>query len=298
MFVIFISDDIIHLLVLKGKIMKQKKPVMVLEWILLVIKGMVVGAGAILPGISGGVLCVVFGIYQPMMALLAHPIKSFKIYYKLFIPFIIGWLIGFLALAKLVEMLFAASSSVAVALFVGLIAGTLPSLFKEAGKNGSSKASWIGFTIGLFLMFSVLTLLSRQSASSITPNIWWYAFCGLVWGFSLIVPGLSSSSILIFMGLYQPMTSGIASLDMLVILPLISGLALTVILFARLVNLLFEKHHSLMHHTIIGIVIASTLLIIPTEFLNLLNIIISIACFGAGFLISILMDRLENKIII
>jgi putative membrane protein len=288
-------DDIIHILSVKGWIMEQKKPIPLLEWILLVIKGMVVGAGAILPGISGGVLCVVFGIYQPMMALLAHPIKSFKIYYKLFIPFLIGWLIGFLALAKLLEMLFAASSSIAIALFVGLIAGTLPSLFIEAAKNGSTKGSWIGFALGLFIMFIVLSLLNRQVASTISLNIWWYAFCGIVWGFSLIVPGLSSSSILIFMGLYQPMTSGIASLDMLVILPLIAGLSITVISFARLVNMLFEKQHSIMHHTILGIVIASTLLIIPTEYSSPLNLAISIACFGAGFLISILMDKLENK---
>jgi len=276
--------------------MKLKKPIPVLEWILLVIKGMVVGAGAILPGISGGVLCVVFGIYQPMMALLAHPIKSFKIYYKLFIPFLIGWVLGFLALAKLVEMLFAASSTIAISLFVGLIAGTLPSLFKEAGKNGSSKGSWIGFSIGLFVMFTVLTMLSKGTATDISPNIWWFAFCGIVWGFSLIIPGLSSSSILIFMGLYQPMTSGIASLDMLVILPLIAGLAITVFLFARLVNFLFEKHHSIMHHTIIGIVIASTLLIIPVEYTSNVNLAISIACFFAGFIVSILMDKLENKI--
>lgn len=276
--------------------MKLKKPIPVLEWILLVIKGMVVGAGAILPGISGGVLCVVFGIYQPMMALLAHPIKSFKIYYKLFIPFLFGWVLGFLALAKLVEMLFAASSTIAISLFVGLIAGTLPSLFKEAGKNGSSKGSWIGFSIGLFVMFTVLTMLSKGTATDISPNIWWFAFCGIVWGFSLIIPGLSSSSILIFMGLYQPMTSGIASLDMLVILPLITGLAITVFLFARLVNFLFEKHHSIMHHTIIGIVIASTLLIIPVEYTSNVNLAISIACFFAGFIVSILMDKLENKI--
>ncbi|MDD3971122.1 MAG: DUF368 domain-containing protein [Clostridia bacterium] len=276
--------------------MKLKKPIPILEWILLVIKGMVVGAGAILPGISGGVLCVVFGIYQPMMALLAHPIKSFKIYYKLFIPFLFGWVLGFLALAKLVEMLFAASSTIAISLFVGLIAGTLPSLFKEAGKNGSSKGSWIGFSIGLFVMFTVLTMLSKGTATDISPNIWWFAFCGIVWGFSLIIPGLSSSSILIFMGLYQPMTAGIASLDMLVILPLIAGLAITVFLFARLVNFLFEKHHSIMHHTIIGIVIASTLLIIPVEYTSNVNLAISIACFFAGFIVSILMDKLENKI--
>ncbi|OQB99912.1 MAG: hypothetical protein BWX78_01537 [Firmicutes bacterium ADurb.Bin099] len=275
--------------------MKEKKPVPIVEWILLVIKGMVVGAGAIIPGVSGGVLCVVFGIYQPMMALLAHPVKSFKTYYKMFIPFLIGWLAGFLLIAKLVEMLFAASASIAIALFVGLIAGTLPSLFKEAGKNGTDNKSRIGFTLGLFLMFTLLLLLDNQSSSSITPNIWWFAFSGLIWGFSLIIPGLSSSSILIFMGLYQPMTSGIAALDMAVILPLIAGLAVTVLLFARLVNHLFEKHHGIMHHTIIGIVIASTLLIIPTEYPNWWSLVISVVCFAAGFAASILLNKLDKN---
>ena len=62
----------------------------VLTSIMHAIQGAVVGVGAILPGVSGGVLCVAFGIYEPMMAMLTHPVKSFKKYYKLFIPFIIG----------------------------------------------------------------------------------------------------------------------------------------------------------------------------------------------------------------
>ena len=63
-----------------------------------VIQGAIVGVGAILPGVSGGVLCVAFGIYEPMMALLTNPVKSFKNYYKMFIPFLIGWVLGFIFL--------------------------------------------------------------------------------------------------------------------------------------------------------------------------------------------------------
>ena len=91
------------------------------------------------------------------------------------------------------------------------------------------------------------------------------------------------------------MTSGIAALDMAVILPLIAGLAVTVLLFARLVNHLFEKHHSIMHHTIIGIVIASTLLIIPTEYPNWWSLVISAVCFAAGFAASILLNKLDKN---
>ena len=66
------------------------------KWLLRLLQGAIIGAGAVLPGISGGVLCVVFGIYQPMMELLAHPFRMFKKYYKMFIPILLGVAAGFL----------------------------------------------------------------------------------------------------------------------------------------------------------------------------------------------------------
>ena len=94
------------------------------KYILFLIQGALVGIGAILPGISGGVLCVAFGIYESMMELLTNPIKTIKKQYKMFIPFIIGWIIGFIILAKGIELLFVKSASIAMMLFFGLICGT------------------------------------------------------------------------------------------------------------------------------------------------------------------------------
>jgi len=65
------------------------------ESIIYAIKGAIVGVGAILPGVSGGVLCVAFGMYEPMMELLTRPKKSFKKHYKMFTPFVIGWALAF-----------------------------------------------------------------------------------------------------------------------------------------------------------------------------------------------------------
>ncbi len=273
------------------KKLPRKNRSKILQHGLHVIQGAVVGAGAILPGISGGVLCVTFGIYQPMMALLSHTIKSFKTHYPLFIPFLIGWIAGFLYLARIVQWFFEVSSVLAIALFVGLIAGTLPGLFRDAGKKGSDQKSWTGFVLSLLVLFAFLSYLDTASVTAIEANGWWYFFCGVVWGLSLVIPGLSSSSILIFMGLYQSMTAGIASFDFKVILPLLAGLALTVILTARLVNSLFEKHYSIMSHTILGIVLASTLLIIPTTFSGIQELGLMALCFVAGYIISWLLDR-------
>ena len=66
------------------------------RWLLRVIQGILVGSGAILPGISGGVLCVSFGLYQPMMALFAHPFRNFKTAFPQLFPAGIGWILGFL----------------------------------------------------------------------------------------------------------------------------------------------------------------------------------------------------------
>jgi putative membrane protein len=268
----------------------QKVGVKILQHGLSVIKGAIVGAGAILPGISGGVLCVTFGIYRPMMALLSHPIRSFKVYYSLFVPFLIGWITGFLYLARVVEWLFNASSVLAIALFVGLIGGTLPSLFRDAGKKGVTLGSWTGFSISLIVLFAFLSYFNTTDQAVIDATLWWFFFCGAIWGLSLVIPGLSSSSILIFMGLYQPMTAGIAALDFRVILPLLAGLALTVSLTARIVNHLYEKHYSLISHIILGIVIASTLRIVPINISGAGELVLVILCFVLGYGISWVFD--------
>ena len=76
--------------------------------------------------ISGGVLCVVFGIYRPMMAVLAHPFRNIRKYWKMFIPIAIGWAAGFVGLAGAIAKLLSLNAAVIVSLFVGLIAGTFP----------------------------------------------------------------------------------------------------------------------------------------------------------------------------
>ncbi len=266
----------------------------IVKSLILLVQGALVGTGAILPGISGGVLCVAFGIYEPMMALISHPIKSFRTYYKTFIPFLIGWVLGFVLLANAVELLFETASTVALMLFAGLILGTVPDLMKKS-VDADPKVSFTPFIVtfaGAFLMFSVL---DNAIAGSIQANTGWYVFCGAVWGLSLVIPGLSSSSILIFMGLYEQMTAGIASLDFSVILPLVLGLVLTLLLTARFISSLIEKKYALISKIILGFMMASAILIIPTEYDGALQFIGALAAFAAGFAVARFMDIARNK---
>jgi putative membrane protein len=271
--------------------MKQNK---ILKNILYIIQGAIVGIGAILPGVSGGVLCVAFGIYEPMMELLTNPRDAIKKSYKMFIPFIIGWVLGFLLLARAIEILFAKSAAVALMLFFGLICGTLPELFKISEKSDPTK-SWTPFVISLSAAYLMFHILEGQVGIVIPPSFLSFLLCGFFWGLSLIVPGLSSSSILICLGLYEPLTSGIAALDPGVLIPMAIGIVLTALALARLVNMLFKKHYAVTSRAVLGFVIASALKAIPTDFGNTTSLLVSIICFVLGFAVALAMDRYKQK---
>ena len=179
-----------------------------------VIQGVIIGAGAILPGISGGVLCVAFGIYQPMMAVLAKPLKNFPKHWKLLVPIGIGLALGFVGLAGLIANLLERNSTITTSLFIGLIAGTFPSLLKEGAKQGRTKSMWIALALSTAALLVFFSILKHSTQTTLTPSFGWFIFCGVLWGISLIVPGMSSSSVLLFFGLYKPLSAGIASLDL------------------------------------------------------------------------------------
>lgn len=276
---------------------QQRKPALssVRLFIVRVVQGAIIGAGAILPGISGGVLGVAFGIYQPMMAVLAKPKKNLKLYWKMFIPVAIGWAAGFLGLAGVIAKLLLLNASVMISLFVGLIAGTFPSLFKEGAKNGATKGMFIALAVSTAALLAFFYLLKSGAQATVTPSFGWFVFCGVLWGISLIVPGMSSSSTLIFLGLYQPMSEGIAALDWRVLLPFAIGIVGTVLLLARLVNHLFEKHYGIAFFCVIGFVIASTIPIVPLSFAGIWEAALCAVIAVAGFFASFYMDRWGAK---
>lgn len=104
-------------------------------------------------------------------------------------------------------------------------------------------------------------------------------FQGAMVGTGAILSGVSGGVLCVAFGIYEPMTVGTAALDFGGIVPLIIGLLITVILFARLFNSLFKKHYALVSRIILGIVIASSLKMVPTSFASVWTLILSIVCF-------------------
>lgn len=260
-------------------------------------EGALIGLGAVLPGISGGVLCVIFGVYKPVMELLSHPIKNFKTHVPKLMPIIIGVAIGFLGIANVLAFFLEKYPSQSVCLFVGLIAGMIPSLWNEAGEKGRNKYSYISLVAAGIVVFSILYCLQIFSVT-ITPNFGWYIFCGFCLALSVIAPGMSFSTLLMPLGLYTPFVAGIGNLNFEILIPAGIGAAVTVICLAKAVDSLFEHHYSVAFHAIVGIVTSATLMIIPfdsfmesgTQFLA------NSICLIVGVVSALLLDKFNSGV--
>lgn len=261
------------------------------------LKGALIGLGAVLPGISGGVLSVVFGIYKPMMELLANPFGRFKTHVPKLLPYIAGAAIGFLGVANILAYVLEKYPAPSVCLFIGLIGGMLPSLFREAGEKGRTKGSYYSLVIAMVIVFALLITLNAASVT-ITPSFMWYLFCGFCLALSVIAPGMSFSTLLMPLGLYTPFVDGIGHLNMSICIPAGIGALATVVCLSNAVNMLFDKHYSIAFHAIIGIVIAATVMIIPFESFTLstTSALINIFFLAAGVVCALLLDNFNSKV--
>ena len=143
----------------------------------------------------------------------------------------------------------------------------------------------------------ILLVSLKVFSVEITPNFAWYVFCGFCLALSIIAPGMSFSTLLMPLGLYEPFVAGIGHLDFSILIPGgIGGLA-TVILLSRAINSLFEKHYSVAFHAIIGIVIAATIMIIPFSsfVVSLGSFAVNIICLVVGVVAALGLDKFNQK---
>lgn len=232
----------------------------VLLWFL---EGIIIGFGAIMPGLSGGTLCVAFGMYLPLIWVISHPKENIRKYGKMLAVFGMGAAVGFIGLSGFASWLIELSSELVICAFIGFIIGTFPELWEDAGTKGRNKKMNISMAVGFAAMLTLLFLFESHAKVQIKADVFGFLLCGVLWGLSFIVPGLSSSTLLLFFGMYQPMLDGISGLDFGVIIPLVIGIVVCVMLLSKAVNAAYKKYYGIISHAIIGVVAATTVMIFP-----------------------------------
>lgn len=233
------------------------------SWISRLIKGIIIALGFILPGVSGGVLASILGLYERLIGFLANIRKDFMQNLLFFLPVGIGGILGIALFSAPLEYLLEHYQVPVLWAFTGTIVGTFPTLWAESTLNRQRDLAdwiWLGVT---FVVSGLLLFFLNDLVGTIPANFLGFVLAGSLIALGILVPGLSPSNLLLIMGLYTPMLTGFKKLDLLgVFLPIAIGGALAMILFSKAMDYALKTYHSRVYHFIMGLVLASTLLIV------------------------------------
>ena len=277
-----------------------------ISWIARVLKGMIIALGFILPGVSGGVLAAILGIYERMIRFLAHIKENFVENVLYFTPVAIGMVLGIAAFSYPVNLLLDNYKVIVLWGFAGAIIGTIPSLIKESVKESDrDRADTITFWLS-FILSGVFLYSLNGMVGTLPANFLSFILAGALIALGILIPGLSPSNLLLILGLYTPMLTGFKHLDLFgTFLPIGIGGALALILFSKAMDYILKHYHSRVYHFIIGIVLSSTLLIVLPQSGNsesisyaevsIFTLVLAAFFFGLGIWLGIWMSQLEEK---
>jgi putative membrane protein len=246
---------------------EEKQKVNIFPWLFRLVKGVVIGTGFIIPGVSGGVFAAIFGIYEPMIRFFGNITKDFWKNVKFFFPVGIGGIISMIVFAKLLGDFFE-NATVAVALiwsFIGCVLGTLPALYAKAGEQGRKPRHMVIGVVSCALMCLFLWFINGFLAGRQVPTdkMWVWLLSGVLMAGGAIVPGLSPSNFILYLGYYKEMMDRIGSVELGVIIPVLIGAAACVLLLSKAFDQLLNKTYTGMYHFILGIIVASCIMIVP-----------------------------------
>jgi len=276
-----------------------------MNWILRFFKGVIIAMGFILPGVSGGVLAAILGIYERILGFMANITKNIKENLLFFLPVALGGIVGIVLLSAPLEYLLDRYHTIVMWCFAGCIVGTLPALNRQSKAQGRGKADWavfaVTFVLGFILLY-YLAWLENHTAGGILPadSMLSWVIAGVLIALGIIVPGLSPSNLLIVLGLFDAMIAGFKGVKIMVFLPIAVGAIATLLLFSKFMERMLHNHYSKLYHFILGIVSASTLLIVIPPVVSyadfsFLDGILSAVLFALGYLLGWWMGRLEEK---
>lgn len=276
-----------------------------MDWIVRVVKGVVISLGFILPGVSGGVLAAILGLYERLLHFLAHVTRDFKANFLYFLPVGIGGILGLVLLSRPLEYLLEHWQVVVLWGFAGAILGTLPSLLRESTSRTARDTTDLVWLVGTFVVALVALYLLPAVAGTVPANFGGFVLAGALIALGVLVPGLSPSNLLLILGLFSPMLQGFRDRDLMgTFLPIAIGAIGAILAFSKLMERMIDRHHSRVYHLIIGLVLASTVLIVvPTQSSETIDysgagagtIVMAVVVFLAGLALGLWTAMLEAK---
>ena len=277
--------------------------------------GAFLGISVIAPGISGSIMAVMMGIYDDLINIISNPFKNFKKNFVYLLPMGIGAVISMLLLLQVLNFLFANYTVPAYLLFMSLIAGSIPTVIKEAREEPIKKRYFLGtliaflfaLTIGMLAKSDFSVSIDTANTASTAMKIY-LPICGGISGMMSMIPGMSISMVLMMFSVYEPLlklATGIMSpegwfsaawyQDVFTVATVAVAFVIGMVLFSNITKLVFKKYHSIGFLMVLGFMSGSIVSIFPGLPKDFLGWILSFVAIAIGLTISYIFKVLGEK---
>lgn len=265
-----------------------------MKFILDCFKGIAIGAGAILPGISSGVLCVTFGIYEKIIDSVLNFFKDVKANIKFLLPILIGVSIGIIIFGNLLRFLFNNFPMQTIFCFIGIILGGISSLIKTANADKGFRLHYLLYSLITFIFTLLLLYVEKNFSSNLHNNtsFLYLVLAGFIMSIGVVVPGVSSTVLLMIMGVYDMYLLAISTVNLYILIPMGIGLILGGYVFLNIIRYSLTNFYTQTYYAILGFVLGSVFILYPGITLNLQGII-SILLLLVCFLFSTKLEKIQ-----
>ena len=272
-------------------------------------KGFIMGIANIIPGVSGGTLAIILGIYERFLEAISHFFKNLKDNIKFLIPVFLGIGISLLSMSHVIDYSYKHYPLPTTIFFVGLVLGGIPLLIRKTKKEKtkSNIANIVAFicTFTLVIIMAFADKIFGTSKEVVLNNLNVIGYIkvllvGCLSSATMIIPGVSGSLVLMLIGYYYPVISIIKDLTHFnnllsngIVLGFFGiGIVIGLVTISKLLEYLFKKHSKATYYGVLGFIFASLIAIPASSYavivgsICLKHIIISIVTLLVGCLIA------------
>ena len=276
--------------------------------ILLLLKGFIMGIANIIPGVSGGTLAIILGIYEKLIDVLSSFWKNIKKNLLFILPLLVGMGIALIAGSFVIDWGLTNFPIATTMFFVGLVIGGVPFIYIKVHK----KYSFINVSIfiiifALVILISVITMDGEVSLANLNfLEILKLFIVGMIAAGTMIIPGISGSLVMMNLGYYKPIIEAIKDLtkfsqighNICILLPFGVGVLIGLFLIAKLIKLLLKRFPIQSYFGILAFVIASIVCIIirmdKTNF-RVSELFLGLLLMAIGIFITFTLGKYDNK---
>ena len=273
------------------------------ENIMLILKGFALGIANVIPGVSGGTIAVILGIYEKLIDILSNLKTKLKENFKYLLFLAIGLILAIGLFSNAVTFCLKNYPFATILFFIGFIIGGMPPLSKIDIK--SVICFIIAFTVVMLMAFITPDTMNKSLDIINIKTLIILFLIGVLGAASMVLPGISGSFVLMLIGYYEPIMNSISEFtklnnlthNILILAMFGLGVLFGIIFMAKLIKILLEKYEIPMYMGIIGFVIASAISILVSVIgssYGVLQIIIGVILMFVGIIASRMISKGEK----